>query len=99
MEVLLSNFKRSSSSCKGSRADGITDAVLKKTIFQSLMKRFVIVVLFMLSGLGFAQSDTYMYWDKAVGCAEFEYSGNPPKYEFNEDIEDAPCIRACEYST
>lgn len=99
MEVLLSNFNKSSCSYKGRKTNGITDAVPKKSTFLPIVKRLVMVILFMLSGIGFAQTDTYMYWDSSVGCIEFDYVGDPKrKLEFIENIEDAPCIRVCEGS-
>lgn len=79
----------------------IKDTARRKTLFFSTVKSVLILSVFLLCGKGFAQSDTYMYWDQAVGCVEFSHEGEDPKrgIKFNEDIENAPCIRVCENST
>src|SRR5690606_25069804 len=99
MEVLVSNFNKNAPPINGGRVYGMINTVSRNTIFNPLSKRLIMVLLFMMSGVGFAQSDTYMYWDSSVGCTEYDYAGDPKrKIEFSENIEYAPCIRVCEGS-
>lgn len=54
-------------------------------------------------GSASAQTGNYLSWNNQVGCISYDSNGEPdnPRKELIllEEIEDAPCVRVCEYST
>lgn len=64
---------------------------------------FALFWVFAFQTTAHAQTSTYISWDNQVGCITYDSQGDPkdPKRGmiFIEGIENAPCIRVCEYNT
>lgn len=76
-----------------------------KNLYSKCVTRllFALFWVFAFQSTAYAQtSQTYMTWDKQVGCITYDSQGDPkdPKrLFFLEGIENAPCIRVCEFNS
>lgn len=75
---------------------------MKKITFFSLVKLLFTVVCVFAFHSTTAQSGVYLTWNNQVGCISYDSEGNPNEPRkalvFDEEIENAPCIRVCEGS-
>lgn len=75
---------------------------MQKITIRFLLKGLLpmlLAVLFHIDAIG-QDNSSRLIWDYQVGCIEYDYDGRDPKkgFVFDEDVENAPCIRVCERS-
>lgn len=75
---------------------------MKKITIRFLLQGLLpmlLAVMFHIDAAGQGNSSR-LIWDYQVGCIEYDYDGHDPKrgFVFDENIENAPCIRVCEGS-